>query len=436
MPNPQFDVDELVRTLAQTGARWQARATPLTQLSIDQKRTRLGVVVDQAALAAAMAPRAVAVAAAFDPAVDWRNRNGANHVTPPKDQGHCGSCVSFCITGLVESMASIELGQNLDLAEADLHFCSSHGASCNGWWPEQALDQVRSRGIPDEAAFPYASAFEGSEPFCHTVADRDARAVRITSSGTIANVTARKNHLTTVGPASACLHVFEDFFALGNGIYHHVSGSEVGLHCVLVIGYSEADSCWICKNSWGTEFGDGGYFRIAYGECGIDTEFPFAIGTGVALPVRHGWHAPVAISAEGIAPAGAGMALVKQTEQVVAGLFAGSNGAVHVTWLDLTDGQGWHAPVAISAEGIAPPGAGMALVKQTEQVVAGLFVGSNGAVHVTWISDAQGWHAPVAISAEGIAPPGAGMALVKQTEQVVAGLFAGSNGAVHVTWLD
>src|SRR4051794_40902409 len=106
MADPQFDA--LVRILAQTGARWQARAMPIAQLPIDQKRARLGVVVDRAALAAAMAPRAVAVAAAFDSAVDWRNRNGANHVTPPKDQDNCGSCVSFCITGLVESMALIE----------------------------------------------------------------------------------------------------------------------------------------------------------------------------------------------------------------------------------------------------------------------------------------------------------------------------------------
>jgi hypothetical protein len=34
---------------------------------------------------------------------------------------------------LVESMASIELGQLLDLSEADSHFNSNHGASCSGW---------------------------------------------------------------------------------------------------------------------------------------------------------------------------------------------------------------------------------------------------------------------------------------------------------------
>lgn len=27
---------------------------------------------------------------------------------------------------------------------------------------------------------------------------------------------------------------------------------------------------WICANSWGPEWGENGFFRIAKGECGID----------------------------------------------------------------------------------------------------------------------------------------------------------------------
>jgi len=51
----------------------------------------------------------------------------------------------------------------------------------------------------------------------------------------------------------------------------HVSGPDGGLHCVEVIGYSEAEQCWICKNSWGAGWGEGGFFRIAYGQCAIDS---------------------------------------------------------------------------------------------------------------------------------------------------------------------
>ena len=106
-------------------------------------------------------------------------------------------------------------------------------------------------------------------------AERDQRAVHINRYDTIANVVARKNYLSSTGLCAAVFHVYEDFFAYKSGIYKHVAGNEVGLHCVEVIGYSEADSCWICKNSWGTNWGDDGFFRIAYGQAGLDSEYPF-----------------------------------------------------------------------------------------------------------------------------------------------------------------
>jgi hypothetical protein len=39
-----------------------------------------------------------------------------------------------------------------------------------------------------------------------------------------------------------------------------------------VVGYDDDHGCWICKNSWGTGWGEGGFFRIAYGQCGIDAQ--------------------------------------------------------------------------------------------------------------------------------------------------------------------
>lgn len=150
-----LDLATLSANLVSNRARWQPRQNPQANFSDDAKRALLGVTLDRAALAAAMAPRAEAPAAPnFAPAVDWRNRNG-NHVTPVKDQKSCGSCVSFGTTATVESMASIEKGQLLDLSEADLHFCSSHGASCGGWWPDQAYNEIKNRGIVPEAIYPY-----------------------------------------------------------------------------------------------------------------------------------------------------------------------------------------------------------------------------------------------------------------------------------------
>lgn len=297
----KLDLESLTTNLIQNKARWQARQNLQASYNDEEKRALLGVIIDKSALAAAMTLKAgVSVAAPnFAPAVDWRNRNG-NHVTSVKDQKQCGSCVSFGTTATVESMASIEKGQLLDLSEADLHFCSSHGANCGGWWPDQAYGEIKNRGVVPESIYSYMNAFDNppvpdpSNPsvwkaHCTQVANRAASAVKITNSGTLVNIIDRKNYLSNVGPCAAVFHVFNDFYSYGTGVYHHITGVDLGLHCVEVIGYSEVEQCWICKNSWGSTFGGaGGFFKIGYGEAGIDTEFPFWTAQGVVIPT-HGW---------------------------------------------------------------------------------------------------------------------------------------------------
>jgi C1A family cysteine protease len=289
---PQLNIKSLAAELTRNQARWQARQTPQSNLSDEEKRRLLGVIVDEASLARAMAVtrEVTEPAPQYAPEVDWRNHDG-NHVTPVKDQGYCGSCVSFATTATLESMASIEKGELLDLSEADLHFCSRHGANCDGWWPHDAMEELRTRGIPDEACFPYYSAFDPPppNPKCVVGPNRDARAVKISFSDTLALIGERKSYLSYAGPCCAVFQVFDDFYSYAGGVYHHVTGGPMGLHCVEVIGYSDAEQCWICKNSWGPGWGDGGFFKIAYGEAGIDTDFPFWTIQGVVMPSEHDW---------------------------------------------------------------------------------------------------------------------------------------------------
>ena len=227
----------LTAKLTKQKARWHSAETEVSKLSDAEKAKMLGAVpsAESAAfmLAVAAAPM-LAAAPGFAPAIDWRNNNG-NHVTPVRDQGGCGSCVSFGSMGLIESMAHIETGRWVDLSEADSHFCSSHGAKCGGWWPDQCLDQVMARGVCDEAGFPYPSAFPGNDihaspPACNLPADRATRLTNITARHSLADATAVKNHLTNVGPVTGCLSVFNDFFSYAGGVYHHVTGALAGGH--------------------------------------------------------------------------------------------------------------------------------------------------------------------------------------------------------------
>ncbi len=295
------NIQSLADSLSKAKARWTARQTPQSQLSDDEKKALLGVIFTPADIAAKSAPPQAAAPAgpapAFAPAVDWRSHNG-NHVTSVKDQKHCGSCVSFCCTAVVESMASIEKGQLLDLSEADSHFCSSHGANCGGWNADACLEQIKTRGVVPDAAFPYMSAFANppqNDPnpphywlaHCANVANRAAIAVKINSHGLLSSIADRKNYLSNSGPCSASFDVYDDFFSYSSGVYHHVSGAFAGGHCVEVIGYSDAGQFWICKNSWGSGWGESGFFCIAYGDCNFDT-YAFATAQGVVVPT-HGW---------------------------------------------------------------------------------------------------------------------------------------------------
>jgi C1A family cysteine protease len=66
---------------------------------------------------------------------------------------------------------------------------------------------------------------------------------------------------------------YEDFTSFyGGGVYTHVAGASDGGHCVSCVGYDRAQQYWICQNSVGTNWGDNGFFRIAYAEAGIDAE--------------------------------------------------------------------------------------------------------------------------------------------------------------------
>lgn len=68
--------------------------------------------------------------------------------------------------------------------------------------------------------------------------------------------------------------VYDDFMTFWNngasGVYTYATGGIRGGHAVLVVGYDDSDSCWICKNSWNPGPGNDGFFRIGYDECGID----------------------------------------------------------------------------------------------------------------------------------------------------------------------
>lgn len=281
-----FSVQELKKAIEQSNARWRAEETPFIKMSREQQVRHLGYtpgpndgsLEDQEKAAKANLQAFAAVPstalAAYPNSFDLRNVGGSNFITSVKDQGGCGSCVAFGTVAAVEgTMRKQHNNPNLavDYSEAHLFYCHarSEGRTCaNGWWPENALNKFRDIGVADDACYPYTAGDQNCSNLC---SDWQTKATKISGWTRLTSLSEMKEWISTRGPLEACFTLYEDFYAYTGGIYRHVSGEPVDGHCVCCVGYNDTEQYWIMKNSWGTTFGENGYFRIAYGECGIDS---------------------------------------------------------------------------------------------------------------------------------------------------------------------
>ncbi len=204
---------------------------------------------------------------------DWRTYQGQDWLSPVKNQGVCGSCWAFAAIGQAEAYHNIlrgDAGLDPDLAEQDLISCSGVGG-CNGGSSNGAMEYLRDAGAVDEGCIPYTE----SESACNRCADwpnrlwyLDAIDIRWPDRDLI------RQSVVDYGPVYAVLATGPDGGAYfdWNGVYRCADDYETN-HAVLIVGWDDAGEYWLAKNSWGATWNGDGYFRVGYGECGIDTQF-------------------------------------------------------------------------------------------------------------------------------------------------------------------
>ncbi|MEA3488213.1 MAG: C1 family peptidase [Euryarchaeota archaeon] len=220
---------------------------------------------------------------------DWRDYG---KVTPVKDQGPCGTCWIFGTTSVLESAVLIMGESAYDFSEQSVALCVDRswtylydGADdpCNaGGWGWLASEVFIKKSSVLESCNPYNTTALNCDGLC--VCDDCTHVKKVdgyrlaTDDGTQIDVI--KDAVCNHGPVTMAFFVnwsaFDTVEPWGT-IYDYYPCPPLngaGWHLVSIVGWNDSvphlnpanagTGAWIAKNSWGTDWGNDGYFYLAY----------------------------------------------------------------------------------------------------------------------------------------------------------------------------
>lgn len=204
--------------------------------------------------------------------VDWRTVPG--RVTEVKDQALCKSDWAFSITGNLEGQAVKHGFKATDLSQQCLLDCSSKDVGCEGGSPITAINFIRlAKGIMDASTYPYIAKTNSK---CHFNASDIAMRVLSYALLKAGDEEQLRKVVARYGPVAVGIDSSGPFKNYESGLYINSLCSATDLdHAALVVGYgscSRYGDYWLVKNSWGRDWGEEGYIRMARGRnnmCGI-----------------------------------------------------------------------------------------------------------------------------------------------------------------------
>lgn len=191
-------------------------------------------------------------------------------IGPVRNQGECGACYSFGTSSSIQDALKITGNDPGQLSPQYLMDYSGNG--CEGGYFDVMKLAKSPRGIPKEDLYPYVGHDEGKKKF--------KPAGSIVSWGMIGgeDVTTQEIEafMTQYGyPIPVSMFASSpDFESYSGGIFNEcvLRSSD---HIVSIVGFDNENGqfqkngflpngvgFWIVRNSWGTNWGEGGFFRI------------------------------------------------------------------------------------------------------------------------------------------------------------------------------
>ena len=201
-------------------------------------------------------------------------------VSPVRDQGRYGTCWAFASLGALETTV---------LPMEEEIYSTDHMSICNSYNLDLNKGGEHTMSIAYLAAW-QGPVYEEDDPYGDGISDPELKAVKHLEEALVINerdFDVLKSAIFRYGAIETSLYSqmeyvdsISPYYSSENAAYYY-DGEEIPNHDVVVVGWDdnypkenftnepEGDGAFICKNSWGEEFGEDGYFYVSYYDTNI-----------------------------------------------------------------------------------------------------------------------------------------------------------------------
>ena len=235
----------------------------------------------------------------------WGNVSGTNFLTVSRNQHipeYCGACWAFATTSALSDRIKIlrnATWPDINLAPQVLLSCDTDSQGCSGGDSLSAYAYIQNKGITDETcsqyrARGYTNGLECSkEVVCMNCATNGTCFAQDTSLiygveqfGALEGEDEIMNELLN-GPLACAIDATAAFDNYTAGIFNDTTGAKTHNHVISLVGWGVQSNVkyWIGRNSWGTYWGEKGFFRIVRGTNNLGIEDHCVWATPKPAPV-------------------------------------------------------------------------------------------------------------------------------------------------------